>query len=147
LVLLMFVGCSKRSPDSGPSKSSNRAPVAVHKRVLSDTDKKSDEIARSPDTKEARAWLKENPKAVFSTAGLDGNVLLAPTVARIYQAGAQRVYIQSTANGVLTDMVVLLPATAAARQKLFELDAELSPLREQTAVADTGQKYLHYGFQ
>ena len=143
--LLLLLGCSKQTPADSAKDTS--APATPSKRPVAEADKKPDEIAHSPTAKEARAWLKENPKAVFSTAGLEGNVLLAPTVARLYQAGAQRVFIQSTSSGLLTDMVVLLPVGAPARQKLFALDAELSPLREQTPAKDTGQKYFHYSFE
>ncbi len=147
LAFLVAVGCSKQPSDSpSAGADSEQQPVASEK-SNSQTDKQCEEILEAPNTTEAREWLKQNPNSIFSIAGEDGNVMLAPTVARLYQAGAKRIAIQHTESGFLVAMVAVLPAEPAARQKLFALDQELSPLREQTPVQDSGQKYLYYEFR
>src|SRR5436309_1968293 len=132
LTLLLAAGCSKTSSDSQSAGADSEQPPAASQKTASASDKSCEKILQSPNSTDAKEWVKQNPKSVFSVAGEDGNVMLAPTVARLYQAGAQRIVIQLTPAGWLSAMVVVLPAESAARKKLFALDAELSPLREQT---------------
>jgi len=76
-------------------------------------------------------------------------ILLGSLVARLREAGAQRIVIETATIGqghFLVGMVVVLPTDAATRQKLFAMDTELSQLCEQIRVEDKGQKYLHYSF-
>jgi hypothetical protein len=147
LAMLLAAGCSKQASDSQTTGADSEQLPSASQKSTSETDKTCETILKSPNTSDAREWVKQNPKSVFSVAGEDGNVMLAPTVARLYQAGAERIVIQHTPAGWLSAMVVALPAEPAARKKLFALDVELSQLREQTPVRDSGQRYLYYGFR
>ncbi len=149
LVLLVVVGCSKQSPESSEAAGDSDAPEVASKKMTSEIDKMAEEVLQSADKMEAADWLKRYPKSQISEDEEGRPILLAPVVARLSQAGAQRVVIQFTTLGqaqLLTAMVVVLPTDAAARQKIFAMEAELSQLCQQTQVTDRGQKYLHYGF-
>ena len=149
LALLLAVGCSKQSSDSSATATDTYAPPVANKKMTSEIDKMAEEVLQSPDKMEAADWLKRFPKSQVGEDEEGRPRLLAPVIARITQAGAQRVVIQFTKLGkaeLLTAMVVVLPTDSAARQRLFAMEAELSQLCDQTPVTDRGQKYLHYGF-
>jgi hypothetical protein len=149
LVLLVAVGCSKQSSESSEAPGDSEAPEIASKKMTSEIDKMAEEVLQSTDKMEATDWLKRYPKSQIGENEEGRPILLAPVVTRLTQAGAQRVVIQYTTLGqaqLLTAMVVVLPTDAAARQKIFAMEAELSQLCDQTQVTDRGQKYLHYGF-
>jgi hypothetical protein len=100
---------------------------------------------------EARDWLTRYPKGLFSSHALNENdpngTPLASVVERLSAAGAQRIVVHYGALGkgqFFLGLVVVLPADATARQKIFALDPELSQLTEQRRAVDSGQKYLYY---
>ena len=148
-MLFRSVGCSKQSSDSSEAAGDSDAPEVATKKMTSEIDKMAEEVLQSSDRLEAADWLKRYPKSEIGEDEQGRPILLAPVVARLTQAGAQRVVIHYTTLGqaqLLTAMVVVLPTDATARQKIFAMEAELSQLCDQTQVADRGQKYLHYGF-
>ena len=149
LALLMAVGCSKQSEDSSEAATDSDVPEVAGKKMTAEIDKMAEEMLQSSEKMEAADWLKRYPKSQIGEDEEGRPILLAPVVARLSQAGAQRVVIQFTKLGqaeLLTAMVVVLPTDSAARQKIFAMETELSQLCQQTQVADRGQKYLHYGF-
>jgi hypothetical protein len=148
LALLMAVGCSKQSAESEAATDSD-VPEVAGKKMTAEIDKMAEEVLQSSDKMEAADWLKRYPKSQIGEDEDGRPILLAPVVARLSQAGAQRIVIQFTKLGqaeLLTAMVVVLPRDSAARQKIFAMETELSQLCQQMQVADRGQKYLHYGF-
>ena len=140
--LLGAIGCSKTAAESDP-------PEITEKKMIADIDIMAEEVLQSAEKMEAADWLKRFPQSSFGVNEQGQDLLLAPVVAKLKQAGAQRVVIEYAMLGqahVLASMVVLLPKDPTARQKLFEIDKQLAPLCEETPVADKGQKYLHYSF-
>ena len=145
----MAVGCSKQSSDSTGAAADSDAPAVADKKMTSEIDKMAEEVLRSADKMEAADWLKRYPKSSVGEDEEGRPRLLASVIARLTQAGAERVVIEFHKLGkaeLLGAMVVVLPTDASARQKLFAMDADLSQMCQQTPVTDRGQKYLHYGF-
>jgi urease accessory protein UreF len=148
VALLVAVGCSKQSSDSSEAADSE-VPEVADKKMTKAIDKMAEEVLQDTDKMEAADWLKRYPKSEIGQDEEGRPILLAAIVARLNQAGAQRIVIQFVKLGqaeLLTAMVVVLPTDSAARQKIFAMEAELSQLCDQTQVTDRGQKYLHYGF-
>jgi len=149
LALVMVVGCTKQSSDSSETATESDAPEVASKKMTSEIDKMAEEVLQSEDKMEAGDWLKRYPKSQIGEDEEGRPMLLAPFVARLREAGAQRIVIQTAKIGqgeFLVGMVVVVPADAATRRKLFAMDAQLSQLCQQTPVIDRGQKYLHYSF-
>jgi len=151
LTLLVAAGCSKRSSDPSAAESDSEQPSVASKQMASNDDKTCEEILKSPDIMEAGDWLKRYPKGLFSSHAISekehNGTPLAPVVARLSAAGAQRVVIHYAASGqghILRAVIVVLPTGPAGRQKVFAMDAELSRLCEQERAKDHGQKYLYY---
>ena len=147
--LLLALGCSKQSSDSSEAAAESEVPAVADKKMTVEIDKMAEEVLQSTDKMKAADWLKRYPKSQISDDEEGRPILLASLVARLREAGAPRIVIDTATIGqghVLVGMVVVLPTDAAARQKLFAMDPELSQLCEQTPVTDRGQKYLHYSF-
>ena len=150
IVLLGAIGCSKQPADSSKTAAESDPPEITEKKMIADIDIMAEEVLQSAEKMEAADWLKRFPQSSFGVNEQGQDLLLAPVVAKLKQAGAQRVVIEYAMLGqahVLASMVVLLPKDPTARQKLFEIDKQLAPLCEETPVADKGQKYLHYSFE
>lgn len=146
--LLLALGCSKQSSDSSEAATESEAPEIADKKMTEEIDKIAEGVLQSADKMEVADWLKRYPKSQIDD--VDGRpILMASLVARLSEAGAPRIVIDTASFGqghFLVGMVVVLPTDAAARQKLFAMDQELSQLCEQIRVEDKGQKYLHYSF-
>ena len=149
ILLLGVIGCSKQSPEAEATKPDDEAPEVGSREMAAGVDKMCEEVLQSADKLEAADWLKRYPKSAVGEDEDGRPVLLAPVVARLREAGAQRVVIEFVKLGqaeLLVSLIVVLPADAPARQKLFALEPELSQLCQQTPMKDYGQKYLHYSF-
>ncbi len=149
LALFIVGGCGKPSSAPPETAADSDTPEVAGKKMTTEIDKMAEEVLQSEDKVEAADWLKRYPKSEIGEDEDGRPVLLAPVVARLREAGAQRIVIETARIGqgeFLVSMVVVLPADAAARQKLFAMDAQLSQLCQQTQVIDRGQKYLHYSF-
>jgi len=147
--LLLALGCSKPSSDSSEAATESEVPEVADKKMTVEIDKMAEEVLKSADKMEAADWLKRYPKSQITEDEEGRPILLAPLVARLREAGATRIVIETATIGqghFLVGMVVVLPTDAATRQKLFAMDMELSQLCEQIRVEDKGQKYLHYSF-
>ncbi len=149
-VFLSFlaVGCAKQSSDSEAATESE-VPEVADRKMIAEIDKMAEDVLKSADKMEAAEWLKRYPKSQITEDEEGRPILLASLVARLREAGAQRIVIDTATIGqgqFLVGMVVVLPTDATARQKLFAMDVELSQLCEQIRVEDKGQKYLHYSF-
>lgn len=147
--LLLAVGCSKPSSDSSEAGTEAEVPEVADKKMTVEIDKMAEEVLKSADKMEAADWLKRYPKSQITEDEEGRPILLASLVARLREAGATRIVIDTATIGqghFLVGMVVVLPTDSAARQKLFAMDTELSQLFEQIRVEDKGQKYLHYSF-
>ena len=149
LTLMVAVGCSKPSSDATETAADSGAPEVAGKKMTAEIDKMAEQVLQSADKMEAADWLKRYPKSQIGADEEGQPILLAPVVARLQEAGAQRIVIETAKIGqgeFLVSMVVVLPADTAARQRLFAMDAQLSQLCQQAPVKDRGQKYLHYSF-
>jgi hypothetical protein len=149
LALVLAAGCSKPGSGSSEADADSGGQEIAGKKMTSDIDKMAEEVLQSEDKMEAADWVKRYPKSQLGEDEEGKPVLLAPIVARLREAGAQRIVIETGKIGqgeFLVGMVVVLPGDAAARKKLFALETELSQLCQQTTVVDRGQKYLHYSF-
>jgi hypothetical protein len=62
-------------------------------------------------------------------------------------AGAERLAVHHAYGKIFLGLVVVLPADAKARKKLFAIDPELSQVCLQRAQRDYGQRYLYYSLQ
>jgi hypothetical protein len=147
--LLLALGCSKQSSDSSEAATESEAPEIADKKMTEEIDKIAEGVLQSTDKMEAADWLKRYPKSQITEDEEGHPILLASLVARLREAGAPRIVIDTASFGqghFLVGMVVVLPTDAAARKKLFAMDMELSQLCEQIRVEDKGQKYLHYSF-
>jgi hypothetical protein len=147
--LLLALGCSKQSSDSSETATESEVPEVADKKMIAEIDRMAEEVLKSTDKMEAGDWLKRYPKSQITEDEEGRPILLAALVARLREAGAPRIVIETATIGqghFLVGMVVVLPTDAAARQKLFAMDQELSQLCEQIRVEDKGQKYLHYSF-
>jgi hypothetical protein len=148
-VLLMAVGCSKKSADTSNAADESENPEVAGKKMTKETDEMVEEILKGTDKMEAADWLKKYPRSAIGENEEGQDLLLAPIVASLKQAGAKRVVIEYVTLGqaqLLAAMVVVLPTDPPARQKLFALEPKLSELCQQTPVIDRGQKYLYYSF-
>jgi outer membrane murein-binding lipoprotein Lpp len=149
LAVLGIAGCSKQSSDSASDSAEIEAPEFASKKMVLDTDKMAEDVLQSANKMEAADWLKRYPKSQIGDDEEGRPILLSAIVARLNQAGAQRVVVEYVKLGqgeLLAAMVVVLPTEPASRQKLFAMEPELSQLCDQTPVTDRGQKYLHYSF-
>ena len=147
-LLMIAAGCSKQSTESTKAEESE-TPEVAGKKMTKATDEVAEEILRGNDKMEAADWLKKYPRSSIGENEDGQDLLLAPIVASLKQAGAKRVVIEYVMLGqaqLLAAMVVVLPDEAPARQKLFALEPKLSELCQQTPVIDRGQKYLYYSF-
>lgn len=149
VALLVAVGCSKQSDGAASEESDSDASPVASKQMTREIDEMCEEILQSPDKMEAADWIKRFPESSIGTDEDGNEILLAPVVARLTEAGAERVAIEYVKLGqgeFLVSMVVALPKDTASRQKLFAMEPELSLLCQQTPTPDHGQKYLHYSF-
>jgi hypothetical protein len=148
--LLLAFGCSKESSDSsGTGSSDSNVPDIADKKMTAEIDKDAEEVLQSSDITEAADWVKKYPKSELGEDEDGKPILLSTIVARLNEAGAKRIVIESAKLGqaeFLESMVVVLPDDPAARKKLFDMDEQLSDLAQETRVIDRGQKYLHYSF-
>lgn len=121
------------------------------KKYASEEDRRAQKVLSSPDIMEAQKWLERYPKAPFSSHALDprnpNGTPLAPVVACLVDAGAQRLAVHHANGKIFLGLVVVLPADKQARQRLLAIDPELSQLCVQRAQEDYGQKYLYYSLQ
>ena len=141
LTLLIAAGCSKKSSDSS-------------KEAALEDDDVCEEILKSPDIMEASDWISRYPKSLFSSNALDeddpNGTPLAPVVARLSDAGAQRVVIHYATLGkgkILLGVVVVLPTDPLAREKLFVIGSELCQIEGLREAKDCGQKYLYFSLE
>jgi len=149
LACLLVVGCAKKSDDSSNTADESDTPEVAGKKMTKETDEMVEEILKGTDKMEAADWLKRYPQSAIGENEEGQDLLLAPVVASLKQAGAKRVVIEHATLGqaqFLVAMIVVLPAEPPARQKLFALEPKLSELCQQTPVIDRGQKYLYYSF-
>ena len=113
-------------------------------------DKSAQEILDSQDVMEAQEWLQRYTTGLFSSHALKpedtGETPLAPVVARLMDAGADRLVVHH-AGSIFLGLVVVLPADTKARERLFAADLELSQVCLQRAQKDYDQKYLYYSLQ
>ena len=147
--LLLALGCSKQLSDSAETTTESEVPEVADKKMIAEIDKIAEDVLKSADKMEAADWLKRYPKSQITEDEEGRPILLASLVTRLREAGAPRIVIDTATIGqghFLVGMVVVLPTDAAARQKLFAMDTELSQLCEQIRVEDKGQKYFHYSF-
>ncbi len=118
------------------------------KKYAAAEDKRAQEILNSPDIMEASEWLRKYPQGQFSSHALDPNdphgTPLGPVVARLAEAGAQRLVVHHGNGKFFLGLVVVLPTDAEARKRIFEIEPELSQLCIQRVQRDYGQKYLYY---
>jgi len=143
LCAVLISGCSK-SPDDGTS-----APPTPEE-IAAQTDLTCAEILKASNNMVAESWLKSHPKASLggNEAGLP--VLLSPLVTKLKLAGASRVVVQFSGlerDARILALIVILPADAPSREKLFALEPELSALAQRSSVPDVGQKHLLYAFE
>jgi len=149
LVALILASACSKSADKEAKESDDESPPVATKKMTSEVDKMCEEILQTSDKMEAADWLNRYPKSAVGEDEEGRQILLAPLIARVRDAGAKRIVIEYAKLGqgeVLVSMVVVLPSEAQTRQKLFALEPELSQLCQQTPVSDKGQKYLHYSF-
>ncbi len=111
-------------------------------------DERVGEILQSSDVMEASDWLKRYPKGPFSSRTLDPDnpygTPLAPVVARLAKAGAKRLVVHHGDRSFFVGLIVVLPGGARARNRLFEIERELSQICNQQVQKEYGQKYLYY---
>lgn len=143
LAFLLALGCSRQSPDSSSEQSDSGGSSGAAKEAAAQDDALAAEILKSPDIMEASDWVKRFPKSEFGKEGTP----FPPIVQRLTGAGAQRVVVHHFKSSVFLGVVVVLPTDAAARQRVFALEPELSQLALQRTANDSGQKYLYYSFQ
>lgn len=149
VVLSVAIGCSNPAAMPDAAESEGQSDSVVSGATGNEIDRMCEEILRSPDAVPADEWLKRYPMSSIGEDE-DGNpILLSPLVARLRDAGAEEVAIESAKFGggeFLVSMIAELPTDAEARRRLFAIEPELSALCAQTPAADTGQQYLHYSF-
>ena len=149
LALSGAIGCSNSAATPDAAESDGESDSVVSGSTGNEIDRMCEEILRSPDAVPADQWLKRYPMSSIGEDE-DGNpLLLSPLVARLQDAGAEEVAIESAKFGggeFLVSMIAELPTDAEARRRLFAIEPELSALCAQTPAADTGQQYLHYSF-
>jgi hypothetical protein len=111
-------------------------------------DERAQEILKSSDIIEASDWLRKYPEGQFSSHSIDPNdpdgTPLAPIVARLTEAGAERLVVHHGDGIFFVGLVVVLPTDAKARKRIFEIEPELSRICNQRVQKDFGQKYLYY---
>lgn len=149
VVCVCLVGGCSKGPAETASERGDEEPAVAGASMIGEVDQMCEEILRSPDAVAAAAWLERYPMSAFGADEEGDPILLSLYVRRFEEAGAGRLVIQSAKLGAgefLLGMIVVLPADAAARQRLFAIEPELSALCVQTPVTDRGQKYLHYSF-
>jgi hypothetical protein len=149
-LLMALGGCSKQSGDTSKAGEESETPEVAGKKMTKETDEMVEEILKGKEKMEAADWLKRYPQSAIGENEEGQALSLAPIVASLKQAGAKRVVIEYATlgqNQFLVAMIVVLPAEAPARQKLFALEPKLSELCQQTPVIDRGQKYLYYSFE
>jgi len=106
-------------------------------------------ILARQDTMDASDWLKRYPKGPFSSRDArnpdaPGGFPLAPIVARLNKAGAKQLLVHHGDGIFFLGLIVVLPSGAKARDRVFELERELSSICNQAVQKDYGQKYLYY---
>ena len=112
-------------------------------------DKRVAAILAHEDTMDASDWLKRYPKGPFSSRDSRNpdeprGPLLAPIVTRLTKAGAKQLLVHHGDRIFFVGLIVVLPSSAKARARIFELERELSSICNQTVQKDHGQKYLYY---
>ena len=138
MLAMLAASCGKQSGAiSGDSTDSqNSAEMRMEKH--------GDEIMASANKQEARAWLK-GPNHLFFKADPK---LVSQFVEDFYNAGAKQVLVADLDNeqGVQYggSMLVVLPADATAREKLFAIGMRADICFGEDPVQDDGQKYLYY---
>src|ERR1043166_4899448 len=106
-------------------------------------------ILANEDTMDASDWLKRYPKGRFSSHDSRNpdepyGPQLAPIVARLTKAGAKQLLVHHGDRTFFLGLIVVLPSSAKARVRIFELERELSSICNQAVQKDHGQKYLYY---
>ena len=111
-------------------------------------DERVSAILASSEIIDASDWLKLYPKGPFSSHTLDpddpNRTPLAPVVTRLKKAGAERLVVHHGDRTFFLGLIVVLPSSAKARKRLFEIERELSQLCNQQVQKDYGQKFLYY---
>jgi hypothetical protein len=112
-------------------------------------DERVAEILAKQDTMDASDWLKRYPKGPFSSRDVRNpdephGPPLAPIVARLTKAGAKQLLVHHGDGIFFVGLIVVLPSSAKARDRIFELERELSSICNQAVQKDYGQKYLYY---
>ncbi len=127
----LAAACSKQG---SPPADSLEARIDAH----------GDEVMASGSKGEARAWMKE-PKHVFFK---NDPQEIAKFIEDFYSAGATQVLIVDIEEHEGTQyggsMLVVLPAEAAARVRLFDIGSRVDTALGCDQVTDKGQKYLYY---
>jgi hypothetical protein len=118
------------------------------KKYAAAEDGRVQEILESEETMDASKWLQKYPRGMFSSHALDPNdpkgTPLAPVVARLAAAGAQRLVVHHGDGRFFVGLIVVLPVDTKARNRIFAIEPELSELCIQRIQRDYGQKYLYY---
>jgi hypothetical protein len=111
-------------------------------------DERVSKVLASSEVIDASDWLKLYPKGPFSSHTLDpddpNGTPLAPVVARLKKAGAERLVVHHGDRVFFVGLIVVLPTGAKARKRLFEIERELSQICNQQIQKDYGQKFLYY---
>ena len=107
------------------------------------------EILASEDTMDASDWLRLYPNGPFSSRDArnpdePNGITLAPIVTRLSKAGAKQLLVHHGDRTSFVGLIVVLPSSANARERLFKVERELSQICNQPVQKDYGQKYLYY---
>ena len=121
----------------------------ANKAYALDEDERVAAILARQDTMDASDWLRCYPKGPFGSRDARNpdepyGPPLAPIVARLTKAGAKQLLVHHGGGAFFVGLIVVLPSGARARDRVFELERELSSICNQAVQKDYGQKYLYY---